>query len=310
MKGLQLSNFKQLVDQLPAKTNLQLIATTHSTTKESVYSGRMVAFKPYEGLVHLASDIVKFCTDGKEPLLSKGSVAQRYDGSGKEGLLSYLDITDPLVGKSWTAFSSAMSNVSREQSPSAQKISATVLTSVERDFFLVSIQTPILSFNQRRLFWGKESFSEIGDGISILTFTPRLDAIVFREKIVFLSSRGASFFVSESAVLRKARETASRIAKMNIVSNIEEFMKAAEVPRNAHWLIAVDEKRLENISKGKIREHVSEVFGLKYSKGQFSTSTRGEIAALLKVLGKRGMLDVVENIPVEVSGSGDWKVEA
>ncbi len=310
MDNIPLANVKQLVNALPAKQNLQLIAVTHSTNNGWMYAGRMISFKPSEGLVHLTRDIVKSCTGEKKPSLPDGAVAEQFDGSGIDGRLSYLDVSDPLVCESWTAFEKAMCHVSRELNPTSHKTNATVLTSTDKDFYLISVQAPFLSFNRRRVFFGKTTFREIKEDENILTFSPRLDAIVFQEKMVFFSSQGSSFFVSNSAMLKRARETASIVAKMGIVSNIDEFMKAVEVPRNAHWLLAVDAKRLEKIAKDKTRKHVSEVFGLKYSGGRFSTETRGEIASLLKVLGKRGMLDVVENIPVEVSGSGAWKPEA
>ena len=300
----------ELIRRLSEKENLQVIATQFQASPKvnSSSAGCMVAFTRYEELVKLVNDIVNTCLDEKKPVLTPDSVASRYNGLSTEEKLSYLEKADSLVSESWNKFNVAMRDVDREDNPASCNPNAIVVTSARRDFFLISIQNPVTSFKHRSIFFGKRKFSRVEDG-QLLTMSHKIDAVAFKDTIVFFTSRGASFFVDESAVQKKAEATAARMTELNLVSNSRLFLEAVKVPRNAHWLLAVDEKRLERIKDRKIQKEVAKVFHLKCSDGRFSTETKGEIANFLKVLGKRGMLDVVENVPVEVSGCGIWNPE-
>ena len=265
----------------------------------------MVAFKNYKELVNLADGIAANYIGEKKPVLTSDSVALRYDGLPSEGKLSYLEVSDALVAESWEKFTTAMRDVDREGNPASCDPNAIVVTSSKRDFFLISIQNPMTTFKHRSIFFGKRKFSKVENG-QLLTLPHQIDVVAFEDTIVFLTSRGASFFVDESAVQKQAARTAEKMTKLNLVSNDKLFLEAVKVPRNAHWLLAVDDNRLEKIRDRSVQKEIAKVFRLKYSDGRFSTETKGEIACFLKVLGKQGMLDVVENVPMEVSTRGRW----
>ena len=297
----------EFFSNLSIRENLQVIATkfNSSSTDNSTPKSRMVAFKNYKELVNLANGIAANYIGEKKPVLTSDSVATRYEGLSPEGTLSYLEVSDALVVGSWDKFKTAMLDVDREGNPANCDPNAIVVTSSKRDFFLISIQNPVMTFKHRSIFFGKRKFSQVEDG-QLLTLSHQIDAVAFKDTIVFFTSRGASFFVDESAVQKQAARTAEKVTKLNLVSNDKLFLEAVKVPRNAHWLLAVDDKRLEKIRDRRIQKEVAKVFQLKYSGGRFSTETKGEIASFLKVLGKHGMLDVVENIPMEVSTRGRW----
>lgn len=305
-----LDSLLELFSHLPGMENLQVIATKFDASSKDncTAKGCMVPFKCYADVVNLANGIVASCTSEKNSPLTNDSVALRYDGLSTDGKLSYLNKTDSLVVESWNKFNTAMRDVDREENPASCKPNAIVVTSARRDFFLVAIQNPVTTIKHRSIFFGKRKFSQVGEG-QLLTLSHQIDAVAFKDTIVFFTSRGTSFFVDESVVQKKAEETAEKMTKLNLVSNNRLFLEAVKVPRNAHWLLAVDDKRLEKIQDRKIQKEVAKVFHLKCSDGRFSTETKGEIASLLKILGKRGMLDVVENVPMEVSGSGSWNPE-
>ncbi len=292
---------------LPRMENLQVIATQILTSvKDScIPKGCMVAFKQYEELVKLVNAIAANYIGEKKPVLTADSVATRYEGSCSEGGLSYLEVSDALVAESWKKFKAVVRDVDREGNPASCNPNAIIVTSSKRDFFLISIQNPVTTFKHRSIFYGKRKFRQMEEG-QLLMLSHQIDAVVFKGAIVFLTSRGASYFVDESAVQKKAGETAEKIVKLNLVSNDKMFLEAVKVSRNARWLLAVGARRLEKIKDRKIQKEVAKVFHLKYSGGHFSTETKGEIASFLKVLGKQGMLDVVENVPMEVSVRGHW----
>ena len=297
----------ELFRRLPHVENLQVIATKFQTSSKDRFDskGYMVAFKNYTELVSLVNGIAANYIGEKKPVLTSDSVALRYDGLPSEGKLSYLEVSDTLVAESWNKFKSVMRDVDREENPADCKPNAIIITSSKRDFFLISIQNPVTTFKHRSVFWGKTRFSQVNDG-ELLMISHQIDAVAFKDTIVFLTSRGDALFVDESAVQKQAARTAEKMTKLHLVSNDKMFLEAVKVPRNAHWLFAVDDKRLEKIVDRRIQKEVARVFQLKYSGGRFSTETKGEIACLLKVLGKQGMLDVVENIPMEVSTRGRW----
>ena len=292
---------------LPRMKNLQVIATQIPTSSKDscMPKGCMVAFKKYEELVNLVNAIAANYISEKKPVLTSDSGATRYEGSCSEGGLSYLEVSDALVAESWNKIKAVVRDVDREGNPASCNPNAIIVTSSKRDFFLVSIQNPVTTFKHRSIFFGKGAFSQVKEG-QLLMLSHQIDAVVFKDTIVFFTSRGASCFVDESAVQMKAGETAEKIVKLNLVSNNRMFLEAVKVSRNAHWLLAVEDKRLEKIKDRKIQKEVAKVFHLKYSDGRFSTETKGEIASFLKVLGKQGMLDVVENVPMEVSVRGHW----
>lgn len=292
---------------LSRKENLQVIATRMPTSpKDScITKGCMVAFKQYHELVNLVNAIAANYIVETKPVLTSDSVATRYEGSCSVGGMSYLEVSDALVSESWNKFKAVVRDVDREENPASCNPNAIIFTSSKRDFFLISIQNPVTTFKHRSMFLGKRMFSKIKDG-ELLTLSHQIDAVAFKDTIVFFTSRGASYFVDESAVQKKAGKTAAKIVSLNLVSNNKMFLEAVKVSRNAHWLLAVGAKRLEKIMDRKIQKEVAKVFHLKYSDGRFSTETKGEIASFLKVLGKQGMLDVVENVPMEVSIRGHW----
>ena len=292
---------------LPRMENLQVIATRMPIfSKDSCMpKGCMVAFTKYKELVNLVNAIAANYIGEKKPVLTSDSVALRYEGYCSEGGLSYLEVSDALVTESWNKFKAVVCDVDREENPASCKPNAIIITSAKRDFFLISIQNPVTTFKHRSIFFGKRKFSQVEEG-QLLMLSHQIDAVAFKGTIVFLTSRGASFFVDETAVQKKAEETVVKMIGLNLVSNNKMFLEAVKVPRNAHWLLAVDDKRLEKIKDRKIQKEVARVFHLKYSDGRFSTETKGEIASFLKVLGKQGMLDVVENVPMEVSVRGHW----
>ena len=296
----------ELFSHLSDVENIQVIATKFQPlSKDRFSNGHMVAFKSYTELASLANGIAANYIGEKKPVLTSDSVALRYDGLPSEGKLSYLEVSDTLVAESWNKFKSVMRDVDREENPADCKPNAIIITSSKRDFFLISIQNPVTTFKHRSVFWGKTRFSQVNDG-ELLMISHQIDAVAFKDTIVFLTSRGDALFVDESAVQKQAARTAEKMTKLHLVSNDKMFLEAVKVPRNAHWLFAVDDKRLEKIVDRRIQKEVARVFQLKYSGGRFSTETKGEIACLLKVLGKQGMLDVVENIPMEVSTRGRW----
>ena len=292
---------------LPKMENLQVIATRMPTSSKDscITKGCMIAFKQYNELEKLINTLVANYIGEKKPVLIADSVAPRYEGSCPDGGQSYLEMSDNLVVESWNRFKAVMRDVDREENPASCNPNAIIFTSSKRDFFLISIQNPLTTFKHRSIFFGKRKFSQVEEG-QLIMLPHQIDAVAFKDMIVFFTPRGASFFVDESAVQKNAEKTAKRIAELNLVSNSKMFLEAVKVSRNAHWLLAVDDKRLEKIKDRKIQKKVAEVFHLKCSGGRFSTETKGEIASLLKVLGKQGMLDIVENVPMEVSVRGQW----
>lgn len=306
---MTMNEIKNLLTSLPQKNNLQLLVFRFQIDGGARYAGHHIAFSQYADLVAYAKDVSDFCCCGSKAPLNGGVSFRKYDGQKLENRFSTIKTSDDLVSNSWQAFVSAMNAASREGNPIELLPNAIVLTSVERNFFLVSIQRPVLNFKQRRILFGKRRFRRLSENQNILTLSSRIDVVATAKEIVFFSEAGVRFFVSDSSIKQAAFRIAGKIADCSWVSDSDSFKREALSSRHAVRLLAVTDERLEKLEIVSVREKIAKVFGLNYGHGKFATKNKSDIAGLIKVLGKRGMFDVVESIPVEVSGTDDWKKE-
>lgn len=286
-----------------------LVMRFHSGANGLRYAGNHVAFSKYADLTDFANEIANRCINGETPQIKEGCALRKYNGQQLENRFSEIDSNAALVSASWNTFLEAIRDASREGNPLAQPPNAVVLTSTERDFSLISIQHPVLNFTQKRIFFGKRKFHRMAEDEEILSVSPHIDIVAMNGEIVFLSERGTSFFITDSSIIQVAAQKAKNVASYTWISDAESIMQVAKVPRYAKWLLAVDDERLAKLDKPAIRKKVADTFEIQYEHGRFITSERADAAALIKILGKRGMFDVVEEVPMEVAGVDPWKKE-
>uniref|UniRef100_UPI002570E843 hypothetical protein n=1 Tax=Parabacteroides goldsteinii TaxID=328812 RepID=UPI002570E843 len=104
------------------------------------------------------------------------------------------------------------------------------------------------------------------------------------------------------------RNKVEDIIDNGIVSDESNFRQYAASGHNPRKFVSFDEDRLKKMKEdANFKNRMAEKFGIMQTpEGMFDSSDRENVNRIVKFLCKKGMIDPVNDNPVEVEGTRRW----
>ena len=236
-----------------------------------------------------------------------------YDGSTIGSRIHRVALTNPLIREAYDKLSIAMDNPDMFGNALEFPANAYVLKgSIEEDdgtisdIRLLTIINPFRSL-KHAFSWDGESFKVLP--AKTLALRQHIDLMVWRGAVYMFNLSGEKLFDMERAYRQVCADKVEEIVHTGILSDDEAFRQYASSGYNPRRFVAFDGNRLRRIKNDSVfRNKMAEKFGIvQNSNGKYDSSDKSNVDRIVKFLCKKGMLDPVDENPVEIEGSKPWR---
>lgn len=236
-----------------------------------------------------------------------------YDGSTISSRIHRVALTNPLIREAYDKLAIAMDNPNMSGNALEFPANAYVLKgSIEEDdgtisdIRLLTIINPFRSL-KHAFSWDGESFKVLP--AKTLALRQHLDLMVWRGAVYMFNLSGEKLFDMERAYRQVCADKVEEIVHTGILSDDEAFRQYASSGYNPRRFVAFDGNRLRRIKNDSVfRNKMAEKFGIvQNSNGKYDSSDKSNVDRIVKFLCKKGMLDPVDENPVEIEGSKPWR---
>ncbi len=243
--------------------------------------------------------------------LSKYQMVCDYDGSAIENRIYKIDITDELISESYSKLINAMYNPDMQGNALEFRANAYVLRGnilIDGTNVSVSLFTIINPFKvlKHTFSWDGDSFKVLPD--KNLTLRGYIDVVVIDNTVYFFNMNGEKLFNMERAYKAICSHRVEDIIGSGIVSDEDMFRQYATSGHNPRKFVSFDENRLRKIKSDiSFRNSIAEKFGIiQTPEGILDSSDGNNVNRIVKFLCKKGMVDPVDDNPVEVESARQW----
>lgn len=290
--------------------SLQLLKITASKDGAK-YSSCQITLSPSDKLSELVKSLsTKYSGSGKGSL-SSFSALQDYNGSADGMTIYKLTSDSELISDEYSRLMDALATPDVEVEPykytSAYVISGEVeLDGVSAPVKLISIQNPITTLKHKFSLESKQNFKEIDK--PILTLRNSVDVVIVDGIIYFLTLAGENLFNMARAYKAVCHSAVVTIEKAGFISEFDSFRTVAESGHNPRRFVSYDPSIVTALKNTNRRKAIAEKFSIPLDKeNHFDASADGAAEKIVKLLCRKGMLDPIENNPVEVSNARQWQ---
>lgn len=292
--------------------SVHLLGFKHSKRNGTSYNCRRIELEPKEKMQNIIEEISQVYT-GTNGRLSKYSDIREYDGTCNATTVYKISDSNQNIIIDKESLLQGIADSDVESDPLEMKAQAYVISGEinfagdEHQIKLISMNNPVVTLKNRFLH-KDDKFWEITD--KVLNLRTIINVVIYDDTVYFLDMSGENLFNMERAYKIKCNEAVDIIASMDIVSDIDEFKNTATTGQNPRKFAAFSKSKLDMLSKKKNRKKAAEYFKIPLigEECQFDTSIEENADNLVKVLCNKAMWDILEEIPVEVDGSKNWKV--
>lgn len=281
---------------------LKITNNRHGTT----YLSREVDISPSGRVTNHVLDLAQTYLNSK---LNEYTECRKYDGSTDGKIIYKLMKNDPLISEKFDDLITAISNPDSENDVLSLKVQASVFkgtVEVEGEMLpvkLISMQNPI-TILQRKFMSIRGKFEEITD--KVISLRNSIDVLILKDTVYMLNLAAENLFNLERAYKSVCLSKIEKIEEANIVSNISVFKRVASSGHNPRKFILFNENYLEKLKDENIIRIVATKFEIPLENSKFDTTEEEVSDKIVKILCQRGMLDPIEGVPMEVSGSKKW----
>jgi hypothetical protein len=308
----------ELIDNIFSKIaesenwSVYLLGFKHSKRNGTSYNCRRIELESQQKIQNIIEEISQLYI-GANGRLSKYGDVREYDGTCNGTTIYKISENNENIIIGIESLLQGIADPDVESEPLEMKAQAYVLSDEitiageEHRIKLISMNNPIVTL-KNRFFLRNDKFCEISD--KVLNLRTTINVIIYDGIVYFLDMSGETLFNMERAYKIKCNETVEVIEKLDIVSDITVFKNTATTGQNPRKFAAFSKSKLDKLSKKKNRKKAAEYFKIPLigDDCQFDTSKKENADNLVKVLCNKAMWDILEEMPVEVDGSKNWKV--
>ena len=309
---MSLQKIKQTFDNLPSCTAWCLkLLNVREINGESAYNAHDITVTTSEAIIQFTEEVAQTYTKEKGRL-SKYQMVCDYDGSAIENRIYKIENSSELISESYSKLINAMDNADMkgnalEFSANAYVLRGNVLIDGTR--VSISLFTIINPFKvlKHTLAYDGDSFKVLKD--KYLMLRGYVDVAIIDDTAYLFNMNGEKLFNMERAYRAICSDRVEEIIVSGVVSDKDMFRQYATSGHNPRKFVAFDEKRLQKIENdGSFRKRMAEKFGIiQTSEGLFDSSDGSNVNRIVKFLCKKGMIDPVNDNPVEVEGARQWR---
>lgn len=290
--------------------SLQLLQIKNSKKNGTTYCGREITLSPEGTLTNFLSEIsVRYCSQEKGLEKMFESVTD-YDGSTVDKTIYKLTTSNELISKEYQTLTKAIGNPDSEVDPLKFSAQAYILKGMisidgeELSVKLISMQNPVTSLKHK--FWRSNgTFKEISDKVISLRTT--IDVVIVDETVYMLTLAGEKLFNMERAYKAVCEKQITNIIDSNIINDAEAFKSIASCGHNPRKFVSFNELHLQKLKNANSRKRMSKKFNIPLAGDKFDMNQQGAAGKLVKLLCDRGMVDPIDDNPMEVSSSKKWE---
>lgn len=289
---------------------LQLIRFRKISGKFAVNAHNITVTTPGALISFIAelSDI--YSSDGGK--LDGYQTVQEYNGSAEGTLIYQLSVSDNLIQDACCKLYTAMNHPDHGGNPLEFKANAYALKGNVADggqnneITLITIINPFKAL-KHTLQWTGDAFKSTPT--KILALRSHIDVIVYQGFVYMLNMNGEKLFDMERAYKQLCGIKIEEVLSANLVTDVEAFRQHASAGFNPRKFLAFNKDRLEKLkSDSNFHRLAEQKFGLKCTgSGMFDSTDRENVNRIVKFLCGKGMIDPVNEQPVEVDGSRVWR---
>ena len=243
--------------------------------------------------------------------LSKYQMVCVYDGSTEGDIIYKIDFSSKLISESVEKLENAMKNPDMKGNALEFPANAYVL---KGNILMDGIQTSVKLFTiispfkvlKHSFMWDGDSFKVSPD--KYLLLRGYVDVVMVDRTAYLFNMNGEKLFNIERAYKSVCRNKVEDIIDNGIVSDESNFRQYAASGHNPRKFVSFDEDRLKKMKEdANFKNRMAEKFGIMQTpEGMFDSSDRENVNRIVKFLCKKGMIDPVNDNPVEVEGTRRW----
>ena len=237
----------------------------------------------------------------------------KYDGTIDDTSIHYIDLDDDLIVDSYKKWLFAFKRPDQNEdpilfSPNGYALKGHILepNGAKSSIIIFTICSPIRLYKHSFL-WTKDTFHEVSE--KVLSLITRIDVIIYKNSAYFFNMNGEKLFDMERAYRINSNKKIDAIIETKMLSDNAQFKQYASFGYNPRRFISFNEDRFNKLANDKVfRNTVAVKFNLELNNsGKFVSSSSDGVDKIVKFLCGKGMIDPVDDSPVEVESSRRWE---
>lgn len=308
---MSLQKIKQVFDKLSNCTmwSLQLL-NAREVHGEFVYNAHDIVVTTSDAIIEFIRELELTYTKEKGRL-SKYQMVCDYDGSTEGDRIYKIEFSSELISDSGEKLVHAMANPDMKGNALDFSANAYVLKGnilIDETPIPVKLFTIISPFKvlKHTFMWDGDSFKVLPD--KYLSLCRYVDVVMIDDTAYLFNMNGEKLFNMERAYKFICRDKIEEIISSGIVSDESMFRQYGASGHNPRKFVSFDENRLRKIKDDEgVRNRMAGKFGIiQTPEGIFDSSDSENVNRIVKFLCKKGMIDPVNDDPVEVEGARQW----
>lgn len=243
--------------------------------------------------------------------LSKYQMVWDYDGSTEGDRIYKIEFSSELISASGEKLIHAMANQDMKGNALDFSANAYVLKGnilIDEIPASVKLFTIISPFKilKHTFMWDGDSFKVLSD--KYLSLRRYVDVVMIDNTVYLFNMDGEKLFNIERAYKSICHNKIEDIISSGIVSDESMFRRYATSGHNPRKFVSFDENRLRKMKDdANFKNRMAGKFRIiQTPEGIFDSSDSENVSRIVKFLCKKGMIDPVNDDPVEVEGARQW----
>ncbi len=308
---MSLQKIKQVFDKLSNCTmwSLQLL-NAREVHGEFVYNAHDIVVTTPDAIMEFIKEL-ELAYIKEKGRLSKYQMVCDYDGSTEGDRIYKIEFSNALISESGEKLKFAMTNPDMKGNALDCSANAYVLKgNIPVDGIQISVKLFTI-INPFKVL--KHTFMYDGDSFRILpdkylSLRRYIDVVMIDDTVYLFNMNGEKLFNMERAYKTVCRDKIEDVISSGIVSDESTFRQCAASGHNPRRFVSFDENRLRKMKDDAgFKNRIAEKFGIiQTPEGILDSSDSENVNRIVKFLCKKGMIDPVNDDPVEVEGARQW----
>lgn len=289
--------------------SLQLLQIQSKEGRVNYYC-REITLEPEGRIKEFADELTKRYL-GAEGIDAYSSVDE-YCGDVVGKVIYKLQADNELISVAFNELIARVADPDKEDKIDVPKFHAYVLCGTVRiaekniPLKLFSMQSPLVSMTNR--FWciQKTTFREIKE--QVLSLKRTIDVLILDRTVYMFTLAGERLFAMERAYKTVCATKVDMIANSGILADPEAFQNVAKAGHNPRRFVSYNPERFTAMLDEHRRRKFANKFGIALDKNnKIDTDDAKTSERLVKFLCNKGMLDPLDDSPVEVFAAKNWQ---
>lgn len=286
--------------------SFQLLKINNSIRKGTTYICREVNIQPETRLLDYVNYISEYYTSKG---LTEICFVDDYTGDVVGNVVYKLPVNSDLITPEYDSLITATSDPDTESEISKRYSAYMIKCSVQIEgtnipVKMFSMQSPVSYMTNKFLWFRGDTFREIKD--PVLSLKKTVDAMIIGDTFYMFNMQAENLFNMERAYTTKCTELVEKISDCNFLTNDAAFRQIATTGHNPRRFVSYNSNRLDALMNIKKRRKLAEKFHIAMKGNLIDTEDANSSERLIKFLCNKGMLDPLDDSPVEVSAAKGW----